>query len=49
MSPFWGTFWRLEGLSEVSKWEVVRTVAEGKERMLRKGNGQVIQTDEKEV
>lgn len=40
MSPFGGRFGGWKVCQEVSKWEVVRTVAEGKERMLRKGNGQ---------
>ena len=40
MSPFGGRFGGWKVCQEVSKWEVVRTVAEGKERMLREGNGQ---------
>ena len=40
ISPFGGCFGGWKVCQEVSKWEVVRAVAEGKERILRKGNGQ---------
>ena len=40
MSPFGGRSGGWKVCQEVSKWEVVRAVAEGKERILRKGKGQ---------